>query len=212
MLKLTLSCLILPLIALSLSGCDGECPDGSGGYCVLGTAMECVGSEPNVTCTPTTECVSFSCDPGPALQSVLHQGETSEIKSSPQALDQITNDRAMSMIANGNMATAHSLGLRSDDFSPTAAGIVLSDERAQQVAQNNSSSVAAVKSKIDGLNAEFASERRQVTSVYWQTCIQSGLWSTDQSSSCSHENSPGCSPGTGATLCISKTGKSVLGI
>lgn len=96
------------------------------------------------------------------------------------------------------------------------ARIGLSDKDIVSISRRSmpqSSSIAALAGKLDiseaqardllkGVVADFDAQASDIESPYWQSCMEKGKWKTPENSSCSKSSWTGCSPETGATLCI----------
>ncbi len=96
------------------------------------------------------------------------------------------------------------------------ARIGLTDKDIMSISRRSmpkSSSIAAMAGKLDISEAQardllqraiadFDAQASDVESPYWQSCMAKGKWKTPENASCSKTFWNGCSPETGASLCI----------
>lgn len=96
------------------------------------------------------------------------------------------------------------------------ARIGLSDKDIMAISRRSlpkSDSIAAMANKLDiseaqardllqRVVADFDAQASDLESPYWQACMAKGKWKTPENASCTKTFWTGCSPETGATLCI----------
>lgn len=192
---------------LVLSGCKTATCEGGGVYTCKNwqRRTECsVNSRGTVICQDREVCVNYGCvrDPINRYEAALAPSVN---------LRDVSTSGVMSMIANGDMLAAQSMGFELNDVFSLLNGRSLSEERVKSIARIAGESEPVVARKIESINAEFQIQRHDFKSPYWQTCVASGRWSTDQNSRCEKAYWPGCSPEQGASLCISDLGASRFG-
>lgn len=59
-----------------------------------------------------------------------------------------------------------------------------------------------IKKMLASILDDFTDQLGDFDSHFWQNCTRSGKWKTPQNNSCQQSYWPGCSPQTGATLCM----------
>lgn len=195
-----------------LTGCKGASCDGIFTCLQRQRTVECGGNpHDGVVCRTREVCVRYGC---------LKRGElppSSGFKATVgelpiRTLSKITVPEAMSLIANGDMLAAQNFGFEIGDLFRLYDGRALSSDRINEIAKSQAADPGEVAGKIDEISQAFQSQRANSASDYWQTCIQSGQWSTDRNSRCEQTYWPGCSPEQGATFCTSNLGTSRLGL
>lgn len=216
MRKFILCLLISP--TLLLTGClEGTCgKNGSASCDQWGDVVKCetwssYPSGSTTRCAPEKGCLKWSCyydkSTSPLMTGLLNMTQPLVRLD----LRSLSIDRAMGMMVNGDTFTAWRLGLTNQDVETVLKGTKPTSERIQDLAEANGVDKGEMESIIEKFTQAFEEQRRRSDSVYWQTCIQSGKWSTPQNSSCEKAFWPGCSPETGADLCLTAAGLQRLG-
>lgn len=94
------------------------------------------------------------------------------------------------------------IGLNQRDLSSISARSMPGAKSLANVANKLDMSEAQARDLLKSLISEFDAQASDIRSEYWQACMAKGQWKTPQNSRCSSTNWTGCSPATGATLCM----------
>ncbi len=107
-------------------------------------------------------------------------------------------------LSAGNKEALASLGLTTDSIKALARLKVPSEENLSPVAQSLGVSVATVHSMVQDVVGQIKVQAADVKSNYWTSCMATGTWKTNANLYCADTTWNGCSPDTGATLCLAK--------
>lgn len=219
--------LCMLLFALSLSGCwSDDCSNqgGSRTCSSYGSVTKCqTSSTGTVTCTTSDECTAYACCIDKGVDGRFCSGSNCskacgwgfaatkfpfEFKSPELRLQlkDLSSDRVARAIANADINLAKAAGIRGPDFEKIAKGQELSSDVIDRIATRLNEKPETVAAVTRDLAASMDAQRKDVNSVYWQTCVQSGSWVTDRNIVCNETYWLGCSPATGASMCLTKAG------
>jgi hypothetical protein len=121
-------------------------------------------------------------------------------------LKDMTIDKVMAAAANADFHYIFTFGLQRQDLMDLSENRTLSSRTVQRMANILDESPELVKKVTSDLAQAFQSQKVDVKSSYWQTCMSSGNWRTDKNFYCKSTSWPGCSPESGANICLSETG------
>lgn len=211
--------LLLGLLSLGFVGCyGGTCEGDSVRTCSeYGRVSDCDTSGSTTRCTTRNQCVSWACcryngsgtscvggwpaDPPSSFSVSLRTG------SVPAKLSTMSVDQAMAMAANADIEAAEKAGLSPVDLMLVGAGQALESVRCGEIARKLDEPEDLVCDKVKAIEVAFQAQRAQANSPYWRTCMHSGRWATEKNRNCKETYWPGCSPATGATMCVSEAGR-----
>lgn len=225
----------IALLCTQLTGCFLECPEGTSYSCTeYGSVTECRPTYGGGTrCESRLECVNYACvgdyrpAPRPGPYPGPHPGPHPGPRPGPRpprgprgfvllnentafetkrTLGTLELDEAMAMTANGDIENAYNIGLESKDLMKIISGSKLEADRLQSIASINGMSADAVNAKLNLIRDRLETERKDMSSAYWQTCMAQGKWKTDKNRSCEKFWWPGCSPMEDASYCVSEAG------
>lgn len=94
------------------------------------------------------------------------------------------------------------IGLSEKDIRVISNRSMPRDESVAAMAVKLDMSQAQARDLLKRLIADFDAQASDIESPYWQSCMAKGKWKTPQNGSCSTTSWNGCSPETGATLCL----------
>lgn len=210
-------------------GADNFC-GGDGYYTACsryGNVTECTGApeQGNFNCVTRNECVDYSycCYNNScagegclnACQGGVHSGgfvqELASSKSGiPVKSTDISMDKLLTAIPNGDIELLQSTGMSLGELIRSFKKQKPSDKLVHEFANYSGQSVEASGQYLISVFSKLRSAMKDENSAYWQTCIQSKQWVTDQNLSCRSTNWSGCSPDEGANYCMTKVGVSRL--
>jgi hypothetical protein len=200
--------LALTALCTQLTGCFLDCPDGTSLRCrEHKTVTECRPTYNGGTrCESRQECASYACVQNGRPGRYPH-ASLAEMSESPKLrLSELKNDDVMPMIANGDIEKAAQYGLDTGDVMSLLVKGNIGSDRTERLARINGASTEAIAAKIKEIHTRFESERKDISSAYWQTCMANGAWKTDRNQSCEKAFWPGCSPLDRASYCVSGIG------
>lgn len=102
----------------------------------------------------------------------------------------------------GDLAPVKALGLSEGDLKAVASLRMVSEASLQALASNLQVSAETAKSFVEKLIADVKAQAADIKSDYWQACTAGKKWKTPQNLRCEQTFWPGCSPQSGATLCV----------
>lgn len=208
-----------------LSACEDYSCDGIQQCANYGPVTDCTTYGNRTSCTTRESCTNYVCCeylPGggrgcsgescgktcfsavPLRKTVLDQ----LLGSSRQQLTikDITIDKVVTAAANADLGFMERMGLSSRDLQSVAQNQTLSAAAVQKMANALQESPAMAEQVAGDIAQAFQTQRTQLQSSYWQTCMNSGTWTTDKNLFCRSTRWTGCSPEQGATLCLSEVG------
>ncbi len=103
----------------------------------------------------------------------------------------------------GDISTLSEVGLTTADFRLISRGFLPEQATIDRVSMALDLSVNETRSLLKRVIAGVDAQRKDSQSAYWQSCLSKSSWRTDGNGYCSQAWWPGCSPETGATLCLS---------
>ena len=112
--------------------------------------------------------------------------------------------QSVEALRQGDKAQMLNLGLSDQDLWSVAQGQKLNDDTALKVAQNLNLSMDSVQSLVAQVGSEARVQMSDFNSSYWSDCRASGKWATPENPSCEKAFWKGCSPATGASLCLAQ--------
>lgn len=104
----------------------------------------------------------------------------------------------------GDRSAVTDIGLQQSDIDRLAKLSMITDAGVARVASHLDITDSQAQSLLKTLLDEFKTQAADGTSAYWQSCIAQKSWKTPQNLHCEQTYWNGCSPETGATLCLAK--------
>lgn len=111
---------------------------------------------------------------------------------------------ALILSEDGDKTGLLNLGLREKDLYLISKLDMPTNSSINNVAYTLNESPDKVHSIFESVISELRNQAVDVDSAMWQSCVSSGMWKTPENSRCSDLRWNGCSPDTGATLCVAR--------
>lgn len=109
---------------------------------------------------------------------------------------------ALQAANDGDLQPIRALGLADNDFQRLAKLQMVSNAGLHNLAAKLEMSDARTQTLIQDIINDFKVQAKDSSSEYWQSCFEAGSWKTPENLSCEKSFWPGCSPETGASLCV----------
>jgi hypothetical protein len=109
---------------------------------------------------------------------------------------------ALEIGKKGDASALLALGLQADDFERLAEMRMITDSGLTALAASLEMSKDATETLVANIIDDFRKQASDSSSDYWQACMNSGSWKTPENRSCQESFWSGCSPETGASLCL----------
>lgn len=103
---------------------------------------------------------------------------------------------------DGDLQPVRALGLSDADFESLAKMQMISNAGVNSLSAKLEMSTDATRTFVQKLIADVKTQAKDSSSPYWQSCLQAKSWKTPENLSCEKSWWPGCSPETGASLCV----------
>lgn len=109
---------------------------------------------------------------------------------------------SLSAASQGDASKVMALGLSSKDFERLAEMRMITDDGLTRLAASLGMDKPATETLVQNVVDDFRQQASDSSSDYWQSCIRSGSWKTPQNLNCQEAYWSGCSPETGASMCV----------
>lgn len=109
---------------------------------------------------------------------------------------------AFDKVPTQGLAAFEAIGLNEKAIKSISNRSLPKTETIKAVALKLDMSEAQARDLMKEVVADFDAEASDVQSAYWQSCMAKGKWKTPQNMYCKKTFWNGCSPETGATLCM----------
>lgn len=111
-------------------------------------------------------------------------------------------DNAFLLALTDNSAGLQDLGLTEKDAGRLTHFKMPTDESIQKLSARLDMSPTQGRKMIDFMLTSTKEQAQDINSGLWQECMDSGKWQTPENNACEKTFWKGCSPETGATMCI----------
>lgn len=200
-MRVSLSLLTLSL-AIGLTGCRTYTSVSYGGYygrdCAWGGYYDYCDAW---GCYPSAYCRRWAPqDSTNEVATSSHKSWTDALGLKPAAVKRI--DRAIDLGLKNNPQGYFQLGLSQKDMERLGRGELPTSQGLTKVARELS--ITPAKSRelflflMDGVRQQAKDEGSRL----WKACLDSGQWQTPENNNCSKTYWNGCSPKTGASMCV----------
>lgn len=180
-------------------GCYTRCEEyGEDGFNCTTTTY---GDTSHSACRPNMKCVQYGEKICPQKDNQINRRvQATNTVGLPQFM-KFHSDVILERLVQLDFTVLESLYLTNREMMDLVSGKSISEEKIQKVAAKNGVDTKELTSKVSEVLTSFSTQRKDVSSNFWKTCIAKGKWSTNSNQFCSYLWEPGCSPQSGANLC-----------
>lgn len=111
-------------------------------------------------------------------------------------------ERSFKNVNSQGFKSFHSVGLGEVDVKRIMQRRMPETQSLARMAKSLDMSEAQARDLVKYMIMDFDVQAKDIKSAYWQSCMAKGKWRTPQNMICTKTYSKGCTPETGATLCL----------